>query len=162
MKPRRFRTSYELKQKLDYHYRTFDKSKISPDPLQFLHLFEDEKDIEVIGFLASIFAYGNVRQIINTLEKITAIFKGKPFQYINNFSKKDYKDFKGLRHRFYSEKDIINLFSVLNYTYKNYGSLKNLFLTFYNPSEPNLKNSISKLSNYFITTIQKQTRSKRN
>ncbi len=149
-----------LAQKLNYHYNSFDKSQISPDPLQFLHYYNNDLDIEAMGFLASVFAYGNVKQIINTLEKITAIFKGKPFQYLTNFSIKDCKDFKGLRHRFYCEKDIIDLFLALNYTYKNYGSLKNLFLGFYNPSESNLKNSISKFSNYFLTTIQNQTREK--
>ncbi len=43
-----------LKQKLDYHYKAFDQSQISPDPLQFLHLYKDKKDIEVMGFIASV------------------------------------------------------------------------------------------------------------
>jgi len=38
--------SMNLKQRLDYHYNAFDKSQISPDPLQFLHLFDDEMDIK--------------------------------------------------------------------------------------------------------------------
>lgn len=149
-----------LKQKLDYHYRNFDKSKISPDPLQFLHLFDDEKDIEVIGFLASVFAYGNVKQIINSLNKMRSIVNDEPYGYIINFSDRNYNDFKGFVHRFYTEKDIINLFFALSNNYKNFGSLKNLFLKFYNPQELNLKNSISKFSYYFITTIQKLTQRK--
>jgi len=48
----------KLKQKLDSHYKAFDKSQLMPDPLQFPHLFEDEKDIEVMAFIASVFAYG--------------------------------------------------------------------------------------------------------
>ncbi len=35
-----------LKQKLEYHYKAFDKTKLEPDPLQFPHKFTDEKDIE--------------------------------------------------------------------------------------------------------------------
>ena len=59
-----------LKQKLEYHYKAFDKTKLEPDPLQFPHLFKDEKDIEVMAFIASVFAYGNVKQIINSLKQI--------------------------------------------------------------------------------------------
>jgi uncharacterized protein (TIGR02757 family) len=144
----------ETDSKLDYHYKEFDKSKISPDPLQFLHFFKEERDIEVIGFLASVFAYGNVKQINNSLERIRNIVGATPLKYVTNFSKNNYKDFQGLRHRFYKEVDIVNLFLVLSHIYKNFNSLKNLFLTFYNPREPNLKNSISKLSDHLIETVK--------
>jgi uncharacterized protein (TIGR02757 family) len=143
-----------LLQKLNYHYKAFDKSKISPDPLQFLHLYKNERDIEVIGFLASIFAYGNVKQINNSLEKIRVIVKNKPYSYVVKFTAKDYKDFEGLKHRFYSQEDFVNLFLVLSHICKNYNSLKNLFLNSYNPQEPNLKNSISKFSNHLIETVK--------
>ena len=75
-----------LKQKLDHHYNSFDRTKLEPDPLQFLHLFDDEKDIELVGLIASIFAYGNVKQIENTLKKFILIFNGKPYLFIKNFS----------------------------------------------------------------------------
>src|SRR3990167_3905173 len=55
---RAFDCRMNLSQKLNYHYKAFDKSQISPDPLQFLHLYEEEGDIEVMGFIASVFAYG--------------------------------------------------------------------------------------------------------
>ena len=146
-----------IRQKLDLHYKAFDKTKISPDPLQFLHFYIDERDIEVIGFIASVFAYGNVKQIINSLEKIRTITKDEPFNYVINFSKKDYKDFNKLKHRFYTEADIINLFLVMSRVYKTHGSLKNLFLHYYDPKEQNFKNAISKFSNHFVKIVMEQT-----
>ena len=143
-----------LSQKLNYHYNAFDKSQISPDPLQFLHLYEEEGDIEVMGFIASVFAYGNVKQIINLLERIRTIVGETPHKYIIKFSTKDYEDFKGLKHRFYTEADIINLFLVMSRVYKTYASLKNLFLHYYNLHEQNLKKAISKFSNHFIEIIK--------
>ena len=80
-----------LKQKLDYHYKLFDKTQISPDPLQFLHLFSKEEDIELVGFIASIFAYGNVKQIINILDKILLISNSKPYEFVINFNKEGSK-----------------------------------------------------------------------
>ncbi len=145
-----------LKQKLDYHYKAFDKNQISPDPLQFLHLFSDGKDIEAMGFISSIFAYGNVKQIINTLNKILLISNNKPYDFIINFKKKNYSDkLKGLKHRFYSDEDVIILFSVLNKNYNEYEMLKNLFLTFYKEDDFNIRDSLSAFSNYLINASQK-------
>ena len=144
-----------LKEKLDFHYKAFDKSKLEPDPLQFLHLFEDELDIEVMGFVASVFAYGNVKQIIATLNKFVEVSSGKPYDFIYSFSEKTKP---GIAHRFYTKRDVIHLFLSLNKTYKSFGSLKSLFLSFYNQDEVNLKNSVTKFSNYFLDEISKRKR----
>ncbi len=144
-----------LKQKLDYHYKAFDRSKISPDPLQFLHLFDNEKDIEAIGFIASVFAYGNVNQIINTLNKILVIAERQPYHFIAGYyNRKKSFNLGGLKHRFYTEKDISLLFNILSDVYHEYDSLKNLFQKFYNESGK-IKNSITKFSDYLINYAMK-------
>jgi len=150
-----------LKQKLDYHYKAFDKSQISPDPLQFLHLFDNERDIEAIGFIASVFAYGNVRQIINTLNKILIISDKKPFDFIINFGKTESQiKLKGLKHRFYTDEDILNLFFALNSIYNNENSLKKVFLKEYSSDNKNIKEALSAFSFSLIDEIKKQTKSK--
>ena len=121
-----------LKQKLDYHYKAFDKSSISPDPLQFLHLYKDEKDIEAIGFIASVFAYGNVTQIINTLNKFIRLSDNKPYAFVLDFKREDLSKVK-LVHRFYSKEDISDLFVLMSKLYRQFGSLKGLFLKHYDP-----------------------------
>lgn len=144
-----------LKQKLDYHYKAFDKSKISPDPLEFLHLYSDNNDIEVMGFIASVFAYGNVMQIINSLNKFVEISGGKPYEYITTFSTRIRDErLNSLYHRFYTSADIINLFLVLEKTYNAYGSLKNLFLRYYEQGDYNIKNAISHVSHHLINEIK--------
>ncbi|HSR17912.1 MAG TPA: TIGR02757 family protein [Ignavibacteriaceae bacterium] len=147
-----------LKQKLDYHYKAFDKSQISPDPLQFLHLFKDERDIEAIGFIASVFAYGNVTQINNTLNKIICMMENRPYEYlINSGNLPLHIRSLDLKHRFYTEADVKLFLSLLNKILKKYGRLKNLFLNFYNSSEPNLKKAISNFSNHLLGQIQKDS-----
>ena len=114
-----------LKQKLDDHYNSFNRTKLEPDPLQFLHLFSRKEDIELMGFVASVFAYGNVKQIENTLKKIVMIFEGKPYSFIKKYSvTKDEKKFYGIKHRFYTEDDIKKFFFILNKELKKYDSLK--------------------------------------
>ncbi|MBK9098898.1 MAG: TIGR02757 family protein [bacterium] len=146
----------ELKYKLDYHYKNFDKTKIEPDPLQFPHLFKDEKDIEVISFIASVFAYGNVKQINNSLQKFLQISESKPFPFIQNLNVAKIQKEISLVHRFYTLKDIIQLFQLLNTAYNEFGSLKKLFLSGYNSEEENLRNTITNFNNYFLVKAEKE------
>ena len=151
----------ELKDKLDYHYKVFDKTKISPDPLQFLHLYSDEKDIEVMGFIAAVFAYGSVNQIINTLNKFAAVSGNSPYRFITDFSKNTRDErLKSLYHRFYSPEDVSDLFLILKKTYAEYGSLKNLFLKHYNREDENIKNALSGFSHFFINEVKNLKRKK--
>jgi uncharacterized protein (TIGR02757 family) len=145
----------KLKQKLDSHYKAFDKSQLEPDPLQFPHLFEDEKDIEVMAFIASVFAYGNVKQIINTLNTFLLITKNKPYEFISNISVSKNLP-TNFVHRFYSTKDILHLFQLLNLVYNEYGSLKNLFLSGYDSEDENVKNAITRFNQYFINRTHKK------
>ena len=144
-----------LKDKLEYHYKAFNKSQISPDPLEFLHKYINEKDIEVMGFIASVFAYGNITQIINTLNRFVHLADNQPFNFISNYSKSGKTK---LIHRFYTAKDADALFILLNRAYSDFGTLKNLFLNFYNPDSENLKEAISEFSKYFIKSYNKLNR----
>ncbi len=145
-----------LKQKLDYHYNAFDRSKLEPDPLQFLHLFNDEKDIEVMGLIASLFAYGSLKQIIYSLNKIIEITKNEPYSFIRQFDfQKDKIKFNGLKHRFYAERDITHLFSLIQTAYREFGSLKNLFSKGFNKNDENVKNGITNFSEYFLNSYKK-------
>lgn len=146
----------KLYDKLEYHYKAFDRSKLEPDPLQFLHKFSKPEDIEVIGLIASVFAYGNVKQINNTLNKIILIMGGSPYNFIINFRPSDAEKFHNLKHRFYTSEDITRLFEILKSTYQKFISLNNLFLFRYNPQDENIKSGISGFSKYFLESYQKK------
>lgn len=149
----------KLKEKLEYHYKAFDKSKIEPDPLQFLHRYSNPADIELIGFISSVFAYGNVKQIITTIEKITALLTPAPVAFLINSNRPTIqRTFKGICHRFYSEEDVITLFIVLKSIYKEYGMIKNLFLRIYDGKENNVKSAISGFSKAFLSIAEKEKR----
>lgn len=150
-----------LKEKLDYHYKAFDHSTISPDPLEFLHLFSDERKIELVGFISSVFAYGNVKQIINTLNKLMAAGDNKPYEFLLNSTPAQIKKkLSGIKHRFYTEEDVYKFFLTLRLVYKDHCSLENVFMQFYSPSDENLKNSVSEFSKYFLKKAGTKTSSK--
>jgi uncharacterized protein (TIGR02757 family) len=136
-----------LKRKLEYHYKKFDASQIYPDPLIFPRRFNSEMDIELSAFISSIFAYGNVTQILNTLERIHTLMGENPTEFISEFEPKRHKDFfKEIKHRFYTGEDIKYLFLILQYVLNEYESLKHLFLLYHFDHEKNIKNSLSSFS----------------
>lgn len=148
----------ELKQKLDYYYQTFDRSTLSPDPLEFPHRFKDYFDIEISAFISSLFAYGNVRQIILILEKIHLLMNNRPYEFVKNYDRKKGREiFKDVVHRFYSSNDIIVLFEVLKNIYDEHGSLKNLFMNCYLNSGENTKEAISCFSKVMINMMHSKT-----
>lgn len=145
----------KLKQKLDQHYKAFDKSQLMPDPLQFPHLFKDEKDIEVMASIASVFAYGNVKHIVNSLNKFLVFADNQPYKFIQGFSMNKTQS-KNFIHRFYSNKDILHFFQLLNQAYCEFDSLKKLFLSGYHETDSNTKNAITNFSNFFLQKAQNE------
>lgn len=142
-----------LKRKLNYHHRYFDQTQISPDPLEFPHRFKFEPDIEVSAFLSSVFAYGNIRQIINTLEIVHNHLGESPYDFIINSNPMDfYKLASKLNHRFYSRDDVEALLHTLRRVYKEDGSLKRLFLLYFLESDTNIKYGLSKFSQNLLET----------
>lgn len=141
----------QIKNKLEYHYKAFNKSQISPDPLEFPHRFEYWKDIEAASLIASTLAYGNIKQIMNSLGKIFKIVESKPFEFISNYNfKKDRKIFKGITHRFFTDDDIAAMFHALSFAYKNYNSLKYLYLLYYLEKDTNIRNSLALFTEHLV------------
>ncbi len=137
----------KLKECLEDLYDKFEESYLYSDPLGFAHKFDDAKDIEIAGFIAAGFAFGGVRQILKTLDKIDYIAGHKFYEFTLNFDAEEgFKLFKSFYYRFIKEKDIIALFMVLSEMLKKYGSIENFFLKGYNPSDINLKNAIISFS----------------
>lgn len=142
-----------LKDELDSIYNNFSSLQIASDPLEIIHSLKDKKDIEIFAFLASIFAYGNVKQINSTLQRIIELTNSKPYNFIKSYSGNNHL---GIKHRFYSEEDINRLFILLNQVLKDYTSLYNLFIKGYSNEHKNVKQSISAFSKYFLSNYKRQ------
>src|SRR5690606_32729355 len=133
------------------HYKAFNLNHLKPDPLQFLHLYKNPEDVEAIGLIASVMAYGNVKQIISSLEKITAVTGSSPYNFILNYNiNTDGIRFNNIKHRFYTNTDITRLFEILKGIYREFSSLHNLFIMNYNRADENVKNGLNEFSKYFL------------
>jgi uncharacterized protein (TIGR02757 family) len=119
-----------------YHRREL----LHTDPLEFVHRYENPYDQEIVGLIASGFAYGNVKQIRgaveNALTRIHAHSSG-PSDFVRKWgsAKRSSKTrapihsaFDGWVHRFHTGDDLSLLLSLMARTNREYGSLHHLFL----------------------------------
>lgn len=113
---------------------------IGADPVQFPHRYTKKQDIEVSGFIASAFAYGQRKKIIENLENIHKILNTSPHEFVINFDlDRDAGFFSGFCYRFTSEQDILFLIDSLGKVLRKFETLEDAFLLGYSPQDKNVK-----------------------
>lgn len=116
---------YFLDKKVDEYNRP---SFIERDPIAIPHIFSQKQDIEIAGFFAALFAWGNRTIIINKSRDLLQRMGNQPYQFILNHSEKDRKVFFGFKHRTFQDGDILFLMEFLQQHYKRFASLEDAFL----------------------------------
>ena len=121
-------------------YENYNKrSLVAPDPLQVLYDFSDEEDRAVVALIASGLAYGRVKQILISIDKIISKLIPSPVAFLLNNSYDDFREiFKGFKHRFTDELEIAQFFVGIKKAIENYGSLKNSFFIGYSENDDDI------------------------
>jgi uncharacterized protein (TIGR02757 family) len=116
-----------LRRHLDGFLQTFPKEEhLASDPVQFVHRYSEAADREVVGFIASAFAYGNVRSVLRSVEIILDGLGAHPADFVTRFDPaRDGARFLDFRHRWNDGRDLITLFWILGRLIDSYGSLEN-------------------------------------
>ena len=139
-----------LKQQLDELVLKYEtKDFIKDDPIQFPHRFKEVKDIELAGFIASMFAFGNRKVFIRKLNELFNLFQNEPKNFIENFER---KSLKGFNYRFAKEEDVEEIFLVLKKLYSSNSSLEELFKYGYEPK--NFHQMLKVVTDYFYSNME--------
>lgn len=119
-----------LKRKLDRLYQTYNRKRyLHPDPLEFLHQYENTADREIVGLIAACLAYGRVKQILKSVSSVLEIMGPSPAGYIYTVPpRRIKKDFSEFRHRFASGAHMVSLMLGIKQMAATYGSLHACFL----------------------------------
>lgn len=143
-------TYAELKTELDNYIKEYETEDfIKNDPVQFVHKFRNQQDIEIAGFIASCFAYGKREVFISKLNYIFNLMHNKPLQYIKsgNFS-----NIKNCDYRFSKDIDLIQILKILNILYEKSETIKSLFEYSYK-KEKNVWNMFQGVTDYFYSKV---------
>ncbi len=116
-----------LKTQLDDYIKKYETTDfIKDDPVQFIHRFKNKKDIEIAGFIASMFAYGKREVFIEKLNYIFNLMENRPFEYVKNFNYKS-NNIKNCDYRFSKDCDFLQILKILNTLYGENETLESLF-----------------------------------
>lgn len=119
----------KLKKALEDLYKRYDSREyVDPDPLVFLYDYPDTGDREIAGLVSSSLAFGGVRQIMASVEKVLSPMGGSPREFvINTTAKKLSQIYDGFKHRWATADDIIQMLAGTRTMIEKYGSLENGF-----------------------------------
>jgi uncharacterized protein (TIGR02757 family) len=128
-----------LKAYLDRLYETLGARYLSPDPLEFLHRYDDPADIEVFGVFASGLAYGRVDHIRASLGRLATRMGPHPARFVRDFDlAHGARAFRGVVHRFHGPTDLALLAELLRRALEEAGSLHSWFARGFDPSHADI------------------------
>ena len=109
-----------------------DRQWVHPDPLEFLYLYREKRDREIVGLIASSLAYGRVAQILKSVSAVLEKMGSSPCDFVlASTDSRLEKTFVGFKHRFSTEKDLVNLLRGAGSVCGHYGSLYDCFMQAY-------------------------------
>ncbi|MDB5252304.1 MAG: hypothetical protein JWP27_1473, partial [Flaviaesturariibacter sp.] len=119
----------DIKAFLDRKVDEYDQpSFISADPVSIPHRFTKKQDIELAGFFAAIFAWGNRTTIIRKSIELMDLMGGAPHDFVLHHSQNDLKRLLGFRHRTFNATDLFYCLSFFNDHYNHFETLEDAFL----------------------------------
>lgn len=115
---------------LEALYQKYNKRKyVHPDPLECVYRYENVLDREIAAFLASALAYGNVGQILKSVNTALEIMGPSPRRYLmDSATDSFFSDFSGFVHRFARDYHIAGMLSGIKQVVLEYGTLQDAFL----------------------------------
>jgi uncharacterized protein (TIGR02757 family) len=120
-----------LREKLDRIAQYYGRSFLGSDPVQFPHRYHSREDREIVAFLASAFAYGSVKQIGASVERILEgleTIAPTPADAVRRFRPPEHLPrFEGFRHRFNDARDLACLLVFLRQMLERCGSIEGFF-----------------------------------
>ncbi len=121
-------TRQELKSFLDKKVDEYNQpSFVVHDPVSIPHSFSRKQDIEISGFFAALFSWGNRTTIIRKGRELMQRMDNAPHDFITNHKKNDLNALAGFMHRTFTVDDLSYFIDFLRRHYAEYDSLESAF-----------------------------------
>ncbi len=137
----------DIKTILDRLYESRSTVHLANDPLSFCHRYEDPKDREVVGLIASSLAYGNVKAILTSLESVFDRMSPSPRRYMEVFDvEAGLKEFAGFKYRFHNGRDLCALFLAVRTMLEEADSIQDFFLAGHDADAQDISASLAEFT----------------
>jgi uncharacterized protein (TIGR02757 family) len=102
-------------------------SFIMSDPISIPHNFTKKQDIEIAGFFASMFAWGNRTTIIRKSSELMQLMDNTPHAFCVQHESTDLQKLLHFKHRTFNSTDLLYFISFFRFHYKTNPSLETAF-----------------------------------
>ncbi len=117
-----------LREGLDELRRHYDARYLGSDPLAFPRRFTRSDDREVVGLVASALAYGNVKTIANSMERILSWMGPRPAELARTLEPREALASLGrFQHRWSRGRDVVCLVHFAGQMIQSHGSVGRFF-----------------------------------
>lgn len=142
-----------LKQLLDQKVAEYNQVYfIAKDPVSIPHRFSRRQDIEISGFFAALFAWGNRTSIINSCDRLLRMMDMAPYDFVLQHSEADLKPFLTFVHRTFNATDLFWLLHFLQQHYRHFHTLETAFSQFINPLSTDTTEALAGFHNYVFAS----------
>lgn len=137
-----------LGDRLEELYRSYGPSTVESDPIVFVGRYAANEDREVVGWIASAFAYGRVATIQGNVARILTALGPRPAQTLDGLENPATfaeERLAGFRHRFHSAADAGALLHVIAHARRDAGSLRAFFEREWRSGDPDVGAMLSRV-----------------
>ncbi len=141
-----------LKDFLDSKFSQYNSiAFIKDDPVCIPHLFTKKQDIEIAGFFASIFAWGNRTTIINKSRELLQLMDNAPHDFCMQHELTDLKKLLNFKHRTFNTTDLLYFIAFLKHHYALHSSLETAFTINLRKQDVTVEHGLIAFHNYFFS-----------
>ncbi|MDX2188667.1 MAG: TIGR02757 family protein [Bacteroidota bacterium] len=144
-------TLERLKPMLDILVNKYNSIEfIENDPISIPHKFKKKQDIEISGFIAATFSWGQRLTIINKCIELFELMDNSPYDFIMNHKENDLKRLVYFKHRTFNYTDTLYYIHFLKKHYSMYESLEDAFTNGIEANASSIELGLVNFHNYFI------------
>lgn len=152
----------KLKDFLDSKVEEYNRpSFIKDDPISVPHRFSRKQDIEIAGFFASVFAWGNRTTIINKTTELMELMDNTPYEFCTSLPLQDVKRLLTFKHRTFNTTDLLYFIEFLHHHYTENKSLESAFSKWMNKKDENIEQALVGFHHYFFSLEDAPQRTKK-
>ncbi|HEX2607674.1 MAG TPA: TIGR02757 family protein [Flavisolibacter sp.] len=152
----------QLKEFLDRKVAEYNRTEfIAADPISIPHQFTRKQDIEIAGFFAAVFAWGNRTTIINKCKELLQRMDRAPYDFCLHATDMDLKRLLDFRHRTFNTTDLLYFISFFHYHYSAYDSLEAAFTKGMDKSDPTIEKGLAGFHPYFFSLPEAPSRTRK-
>jgi uncharacterized protein (TIGR02757 family) len=126
-------------------------SFIKDDPICIPHLFTKKQDIEIAGFFAAVFAWGNRTTIINKSKELMQLMHNEPHDFCLHHTDGDLKSILHFKHRTFNTTDLLYFISFFKMHYTKHNSLEIAFTKWMHKKDETVENGLKGFYHYFFS-----------